>query len=57
MQDGLLSMGNRDLIMRIYNKIPKFSSDGKRLQVSVVTACYFGIYVKTALTYINCNVN
>jgi hypothetical protein len=32
-QDGLLSQGNRDLIMRIYNKIPKISPDGKRLQV------------------------
>ena len=32
-QDGLLSQGNHDLIMRIYNKIPKLSSDGKRLQV------------------------
>ncbi len=30
-QDGLLSQGNHDLIMRIYNKIPKLSSDGKRL--------------------------
>ena len=35
LQDGLLSQGNHDLIMRIYNKIPKFSSDGKRLQVTV----------------------
>ena len=34
-QDGLLSQGNHDLIMRIYNKIPKLSSDGKRLQVTV----------------------
>ena len=35
LQDGLLSQGNHDLIMRVYNKIPKFSSDGKRLQVTV----------------------
>ena len=32
-QDGLLSQGNQDLILKIFSKIPKMSPDGKRLQV------------------------
>ncbi|CAB4029365.1 ATP-dependent RNA helicase DDX1, partial [Paramuricea clavata] len=44
--DGLLSQGNLDLIMRIYNKIPKLSSDGKRLQMIVCSATLHSIEVK-----------
>ena len=32
-QDGLLSQGYSDLIMRIYNMIPKVTPEGRRLQV------------------------
>lgn len=32
-QDGLLSAGYTDFIMRVYNQIPQVTSDGKRLQV------------------------
>lgn len=32
-QDGLLTAGYTDFIMRIYNQIPQVTSDGKRLQV------------------------
>ncbi|KAK3506698.1 hypothetical protein QTP70_015545, partial [Hemibagrus guttatus] len=31
--DGLLTAGYTDFIMRIYNKVPQVTSDGKRLQV------------------------
>ncbi|XP_028392095.1 ATP-dependent RNA helicase DDX1-like [Dendronephthya gigantea] len=44
--DGLLSQGNHDIIMRIYNKIPKFSSDGKRLQMIVCSATLHSFEVK-----------
>ena len=39
-QDGLLAQGNQDLILRIFNKIPKMSPDGKRLQVNCSKEVY-----------------
>lgn len=33
MQDGLLSQGYSDFIMRVYNMIPKVTPEGRRLQV------------------------
>lgn len=44
--DGLLSQGNQDLIMKIYNRIPKVSSDGRRLQMIVCSATLHSIEVK-----------
>ncbi len=40
-QDGLLSAGYTDFIMRVYNQIPQVTSDGKRLQVIKALAFYF----------------
>ena len=39
-QDGLLAQGNQDLILRIFNRIPKMSADGKRLQVNYSKEIY-----------------
>lgn len=36
--DGLLTQGHNDLIMKIYNKIPKVSAEGRRLQLIVCSA-------------------
>nr|XP_058944208.1 ATP-dependent RNA helicase DDX1-like [Pocillopora verrucosa] len=44
--DGLLAQGNQELIMRIFNKIPKRSPDGKRLQMIVCSATLHSIEVK-----------
>lgn len=46
-QDGLLAQGNRELIMRIFNKIPKRSPDGKRLQVHYLLLCLFSVLILT----------
>lgn len=44
--DGLLAQGNQDLILRIFNKIPKMSPDGKRLQMIVCSATLHSFEVK-----------
>ncbi|KAK6490066.1 ATP-dependent RNA helicase DDX1 [Huso huso] len=44
--DGLLSAGYLDFIMRVYNKIPQITSDGKRLQVIVCSATLHSFDVK-----------
>lgn len=44
--DGLLSAGNGDFINRMYNKIPKVTGDGKRLQVIVCSATLHSFDVK-----------
>uniref|UniRef100_A0AAR2JDG3 ATP-dependent RNA helicase n=1 Tax=Pygocentrus nattereri TaxID=42514 RepID=A0AAR2JDG3_PYGNA len=44
--DGLLTAGYTDFIMRVYNKIPQVTSDGKRLQVIVCSATLHSFDVK-----------
>ena len=44
--DGLLSAGHKDLIVRIKNKIPSISADGKRLQMIVCSATLHNFEVK-----------
>ncbi|XP_068698338.1 ATP-dependent RNA helicase DDX1-like [Montipora foliosa] len=44
--DGLLAQGNQDLILKIFNKIPKMSPDGKRLQMIVCSATLHSFEVK-----------
>ncbi|XP_033114325.1 ATP-dependent RNA helicase DDX1-like [Anneissia japonica] len=44
--DGLLSTGNGDLINRIWQKIPKISADGRRLQMIVCSATLHSFEVK-----------
>lgn len=44
--DGLLNQGNGDFIRRMHNKLPKVSSDGKRLQVIVCSATLHSFDVK-----------
>ncbi|XP_023931809.1 ATP-dependent RNA helicase DDX1-like, partial [Lingula anatina] len=44
--DGLLSAGNKDLIDRIHQQIPKITSDGKRLQMVVCSATLHSFDVK-----------
>ncbi|XP_029191100.2 ATP-dependent RNA helicase DDX1-like isoform X2 [Acropora millepora] len=44
--DGLLAQGNQDLILRIFNRIPKMSPDGKRLQMIVCSATLHSFEVK-----------
>ncbi|KAK3707993.1 hypothetical protein QZH41_010740, partial [Actinostola sp. cb2023] len=44
--DGLLAQGNNDLIMRIYNKIPKAGPTGKRLQIITCSATLHSFEVK-----------
>lgn len=46
-QDGLLAQGNQELIMRIFNKIPKRSPDGKRLQVHYLLLCLLSVLILT----------
>lgn len=46
-QDGLLAQGNQELIMRIFNKIPKRSPDGKRLQVHYLFLCLLSVLILT----------
>ncbi|XP_048576898.1 ATP-dependent RNA helicase DDX1-like [Nematostella vectensis] len=43
--DGLLAQGNNDLIMKIYNKIPKITA-GKRLQIVTCSATLHSFDVK-----------
>lgn len=44
--DGLLSQGHNDLIIRIYNQIPKVSPEGNRLQMIVCSATLHSFDVK-----------
>lgn len=44
--DGLLSAGYNDLIMRMYQQIPKVTVDGKRLQMVVCSATLHSFDVK-----------
>lgn len=54
-QDGLLSAGYTDFIMRIYNKIPQVTSDGKRLQVPLRAVVYM-LNKKTVYSRQNVNI-
>ena len=55
-QDGLLSQGNTDLIMRIFSKIPKVSPEGRRLQVGVApVSCDSHVIVISLLQMIVCS--
>jgi ATP-dependent RNA helicase DDX1 len=44
--DGLLTQGHRELIMKIYNRIPKVSADARRLQLIVCSATLHNFEVK-----------
>ncbi|EDV25940.1 uncharacterized protein TRIADDRAFT_24752 [Trichoplax adhaerens] len=44
--DGLLAQGHSELICQIYNKLPKVSTDGKRLQIIVCSATLHNEAVK-----------
>jgi ATP-dependent RNA helicase DDX1 len=44
--DGLLSQGHRDLITKIYKRIPGVTADGKRLQMIVCSATLHNFEVK-----------
>lgn len=44
--DGLLGQGHRDLILRIFRKIPTVSADGRRLQMIVCSATLHNFEVK-----------
>jgi ATP-dependent RNA helicase DDX1 len=44
--DGLLSQGHKDLITKIYNRIPKVSADARRLQMIVCSATLHNFDVK-----------
>ena len=51
-QDGLLSQGNQDLILKIFSKIPKMSPDCKRLQVISSTLL---INSSSSINYSSCS--
>lgn len=44
--DGLLQQGHGDLINRLHSRAPKFTSDGKRLQMIVCSATLHSLDVK-----------
>uniref|UniRef100_A0A146LC82 ATP-dependent RNA helicase n=2 Tax=Lygus hesperus TaxID=30085 RepID=A0A146LC82_LYGHE len=44
--DGLLKQGQKNFITNIYNKIPKFTPDGKRMQMIVCSATLHDFDVK-----------
>ena len=44
--DGLLSQGHRELIMKIFRKIPSIAADGRRLQLIVCSATLHNFEVK-----------
>lgn len=44
--DGLLQQGHGEMIKRLHGRIPKFTSDGKRLQMIVCSATLHSIDVQ-----------
>lgn len=44
--DGLLQQGHGELINRLHSRAPKFTSDGKRLQMIVCSATLHSLDVK-----------
>lgn len=56
-QDGLLTAGYTDFIMRVYNQIPQVTSDGKRLQVIKALISVFHQYALEFVRYSSSSVN